>query len=264
MTEAQIKIKRTESLLMELIPEAFSSLNDARLHDLSVLAVKCSKGRSDAKIYLDPSFYEDDEKKSTYSAHYTIDGQALIRSGLRYPLSSLHIRSGFGWRRHPVTGHRKMHRGIDLIGKIGRPVHAVADGKVIQSSYNPIAGNKIAIKHRDGSVSYYLHLNKRSVNKGAWVKSYQIIGTVGKTGRVTGAHLHFGFKQANGKWINPLNKRMIATPKLTGEKLASLKNQVLQIKGMLADIKIKSNAPYIASKQTQKKETNFLESIWPI
>ncbi len=62
MTEAQIKLKRTESILKELIPEALSSLNDARLHELIVVDVKCSKGRSDAKVFLDPDYYSNKEQ----------------------------------------------------------------------------------------------------------------------------------------------------------------------------------------------------------
>lgn len=62
MTEAQIKLKRTEAVLVELIPEALSQLNDGRLHELNILDVKCSRGRSDAKVYLDPSYFDDKEK----------------------------------------------------------------------------------------------------------------------------------------------------------------------------------------------------------
>ena len=62
MTEAQIKLKRTESILVELIPEALSQLNDARLHELNIVDVKCSRGRSDAKVYIDPSYFDDKEQ----------------------------------------------------------------------------------------------------------------------------------------------------------------------------------------------------------
>jgi ribosome-binding factor A len=62
VTPAEIKVKRTESVLQELIPEAFSSLNDARMHELDVIEVKCSHGRSDAKVYIDPQFFTDEEK----------------------------------------------------------------------------------------------------------------------------------------------------------------------------------------------------------
>ena len=63
MTEAQIKLKRTDSILQELIPEAISQLNDNRLHELDIIEVKCSRGRDDAKVYVDPSFFSDEEKK---------------------------------------------------------------------------------------------------------------------------------------------------------------------------------------------------------
>ena len=63
MTPAEIKVKRTESILCELLPEALSELSDARLRMLDVLDVKCSKGRSDAKVYLDPSDYSEQEQE---------------------------------------------------------------------------------------------------------------------------------------------------------------------------------------------------------
>ena len=63
MTPAQIKLKRTESILKELIPEALSELNDSRLRELDVIDVTCSKGRSDAKVYLNPHTYSDEERR---------------------------------------------------------------------------------------------------------------------------------------------------------------------------------------------------------
>jgi len=63
MNEAQIKLKRTESLLLELIPEALGSLNDKRLHEIAILEVKCSRGKSDAKVYLNPSTLTEQEKR---------------------------------------------------------------------------------------------------------------------------------------------------------------------------------------------------------
>lgn len=63
MTPAEIKLKRTESVLCELIPEAICQLSDARLYEIDVLDVKCSRGRSDAKVYLDPHDYSDEERR---------------------------------------------------------------------------------------------------------------------------------------------------------------------------------------------------------
>lgn len=64
MTEAQIKVKRTESILVEIIPEGLGQLNDKRLHEIDIIEVKCSRGRSDAKVYIDPSYFSDEEKRT--------------------------------------------------------------------------------------------------------------------------------------------------------------------------------------------------------
>ena len=62
MTEAQIKLKRTESVLLELIPQALGSLNDKRLHEINILEVVCSRGKSDAKVYINPHDLKESEK----------------------------------------------------------------------------------------------------------------------------------------------------------------------------------------------------------
>ncbi len=180
--------------------------------------------------------YQDDDPKSTYNAHYTPLGEALVHSGLRYPVDRLHISSGYGWRIHPVTGGRKMHYGVDYAGPIGTPIYAVAPGKVVIAGYDKYSGKKVAIKHADNSLSYYLHLNSRSVSVGQQVRSRQMIGKMGRTGRVTGSHLHFGFKSSKGKWINPSKKRMIATPKLKGDRLAKLNKQINAIEVVRAEL----------------------------
>jgi ribosome-binding factor A len=91
LTPAQIKLKRTESILIELIPEAISQLNDARVHEVDVVEVKCSKGRSDCKVYLDPHDYTDQEKnfflgqlrKATpFIANYCLSDQGWFKAPL--------------------------------------------------------------------------------------------------------------------------------------------------------------------------------------
>jgi hypothetical protein len=174
--------------------------------------------------------YEDEDPKSSYNAHYTESGDALIFDGLRYPLEHLRITSSFGSRIHPITGQRKVHYGVDYGAPTGTVVHAVAEGVVTVSGYDEYSGNKVAIKHRDNSVSWYMHLQTRGVSVGSKVSPGQAIGRVGSTGRSTGPHLHFGFKNAQGAWINPLSKTMIATPKLAGARLERLRHQVVDIR----------------------------------
>jgi ribosome-binding factor A len=90
MTEAQIKLKRTESLLLELIPEALGSLNDKRLHDINVVEVKCSRGKSDAKVYLDPASLSEQEKR---------DYLKLLRKA--HPIVETYCLKDQGWFRSP-------------------------------------------------------------------------------------------------------------------------------------------------------------------
>ncbi len=181
-------------------------------------------GHHEAFLYNDP------DPKSSYNAHYTENGEALIFDGLRYPLDRLHVTSPFGVRIHPITGARKMHSGIDYGSPHGSPVYAVAKGKVVVSDYDQYSGNKIAIRHADNSTSYYMHLSSRGVGVGAQVTGGQVIGRVGSTGRSTGPHLHLGFKNVQGQWINPKSKTMIATPKLQGERMVRLTGQIAKIR----------------------------------
>ncbi len=90
MTPAEIKKKRTESLLLELIPEAISSLKDARIHEVDVVEVVCSKGRSDAKVFLDPHSYTDKEKNELLK---------LLRTAR--PIIESHCMQDQGWYRCP-------------------------------------------------------------------------------------------------------------------------------------------------------------------
>ena len=63
MSEKSIKVQRKESILVELLNEALSTLNDSRLNSLHVLDVVCSKGASDAKVYLEKSILTPKEQK---------------------------------------------------------------------------------------------------------------------------------------------------------------------------------------------------------
>ncbi|WP_392340522.1 peptidoglycan DD-metalloendopeptidase family protein [Moritella marina] len=143
-------------------------------------------------------------------SYYTPSGRSMRKAFLRAPVNFKYISSSFNRnRRHPVTGKVRAHNGIDYAARTGTPIVSAGDGKVIASAYNRFNGNYVFIKHNANIVTKYLHLNKRTVKKGQRVKQNQKIGTVGATGRVTGAHLHYEFL-VNGKHKNP---KTVALPK---------------------------------------------------
>ena len=100
-------------------------------------------------------------------------------------------------------GNYPNHSGVDYAADYGTSIHAWQDGKVISSGWNGNYGLFVAIQHSDNSISRYAHLSSIKVEKGEKVKSNQIIGLVGSTGKSTGPHLHFEIL-INGKFVNPL------------------------------------------------------------
>jgi ribosome-binding factor A len=90
MREEEIKRKRTESRLVELLPEAFSGMNDNRINALSVTAVVCSRGRYDAKVYLDKSYLTEKEQ-----------GEALKQLRAVSGFLSTYVRESEGWFKSP-------------------------------------------------------------------------------------------------------------------------------------------------------------------
>ena len=95
------------------------------------------------------------------------------------------VFSKFGYR------HGRRHNGVDLPLTTGTPVKSAFDGKVRVSMWYKGYGNLVVIRHDNGLETYYGHLSKRNVEAGDWVKSGDVIGLGGSTGRSTGPHLHF-------------------------------------------------------------------------
>jgi murein DD-endopeptidase MepM/ murein hydrolase activator NlpD len=103
------------------------------------------------------------------------------------------ISSRYGYRVDPKTKRREaFHRGLDIAAPIGTPVKASSGGTVIIADANKNGyGNLVVIEHEKELVTYYGHLDKIKVSRGQQVAAGEEIGTVGKTGRTTGPHLHF-------------------------------------------------------------------------
>ncbi|KPQ07213.1 MAG: Peptidase, M23/M37 family [Rhodobacteraceae bacterium HLUCCA12] len=111
--------------------------------------------------------------------------------------------SGFGMRRHPITGRNAMHEGIDWAGPQGTAIHATGEGTVTHAGWRGGYGNMVIVRHEFGIETYYAHLHTINVSEGQRVSRGDRIGGMGTTGRSTGVHLHYEIR-ANGRPINPM------------------------------------------------------------
>lgn len=128
----------------------------------------------------------------------------ILADDLRFDLPAQgRFSSAFGLRRFFNNQARQPHSGIDIAAPEGTPVRAPAAGTVIETGNYFFNGNTVFIDHGQGLVSMYNHLSRINVKKGAHVMRGQRIGAIGKTGRVTGAHLHWTVSLNNAR-VDPI------------------------------------------------------------
>jgi murein DD-endopeptidase MepM/ murein hydrolase activator NlpD len=122
---------------------------------------------------------------------------------VRRPLDgAVDLVSGFGVRQDPFTGGPAMHTGIDIHAEPGQAVRASADGTVAAAGWSGGYGRAVDIDHGNGLLTRYGHLSTIEVRVGQSIKSGQIIGRVGSTGRSTGPHLHYETR-VKGEAVDP-------------------------------------------------------------
>lgn len=177
------------------------------------------------KKFIDDTFFEIGEIKAasfthrgeTYNAikyedenisgYFDEEGNSVQKALLKAPFKySQRISSGFSRSRfHPVLKRRIPHYGVDYAAPHGTPVLSVGDGTVTESRYRGANGNIVKIRHNSTYETAYLHLSgfARGIKEGRSVEQGQVIGYVGKTGRVTGTHLDYRIYK-NNKPVNPL------------------------------------------------------------
>ncbi|MCF7793993.1 MAG: M23 family metallopeptidase [Candidatus Cloacimonetes bacterium] len=131
-----------------------------------------------------------------YESHSKLLDQVDLKEQLYLSTPSIYpaygrISDPYGWRKHPITGKRSFHYGLDFGNKTGSPVYATADGVVKKITKHKYLGRYILVSHNFGYQTKYGHLNKILVKEGDVVKRGQIIAEMGNSGRSTGSHLHY-------------------------------------------------------------------------
>ncbi len=122
-----------------------------------------------------------------------------LSTGFIWPADGVFM-SGFGWR------WGRIHAGIDIAAPVGTPILAAASGVIDYASWNDGGyGNMIDIRHADGTITRYAHMNELYVKEGQTVNQGQTIGAMGSTGFSTGPHLHFEIRPNGGSAIDPMS-----------------------------------------------------------
>ncbi len=163
--------------------------------------------------------------------------------------------SHFGPRR------RRFHYGLDLAQPTGEPIYAAFDGVVRISKRNRSYGELVIIHHSNGLETYYAHMSKRHVVAGQQVKSGEVIGLCGNTGRSRGSHLHFEIRYM-GNAINPEDVLDCSTHDLINDELSLTSSSFRKVaKGGKSNSRVSSRSGKASNGWYRVRSGDTLEKI---
>jgi len=165
---------------------------------------------------------------------FEASGVGERRGTLARPVSGRQS-SGYGMRRHPILGYKRLHAGLDFAARSGTPIYAVTDGRVSFAGWNGGHGRFVRLQHDGGLGSGYAHMSKIAVSAGQRVKRGQVIGYVGSTGLSTGPHLHYELYR-NGRTVNPATVKFTEVAQLSGTSLRTFKARLADLKRLPAGL----------------------------
>lgn len=158
-----------------------------------------------SKKFIEPSAAQKKQQKADQRAFAKAFAQRfsppLFTADFARPTQS-EITAPFGDLRTFNGKKQSQHYGMDLDGNTGDPIRASNSGVVVMARENFGAGNTVIVHHGGGLFTSYFHLSRMDVKQGQKVKQNELLGLIGKSGRVTGPHLHFGCK-VHGLWVDP-------------------------------------------------------------
>ena len=151
--------------------------------------------------------FETDPKRGIFE-YFDENGKNLRRAFLRSPVQFSRISSRYNLKRKiAYYGRVRPHLGTDFAAPIGTEIRATASGTVVKAGYTRGNGNYVTIKHNGTYSTQYLHMKKRGVKRGQFVRQGDYIGTVGMTGNTSGPHVCYRFWK-NGKQVDPLRQKL--------------------------------------------------------
>jgi murein DD-endopeptidase MepM/ murein hydrolase activator NlpD len=167
--------------------------------------------------------------------YYDETGKSAKKFLVRKPVGLGIMRSGFGFRRHPILGYSKMHTGVDWSAPYGTPIFASGNGTVEKVGWEGGYGKYVRVKHNNGYETAYGHMSAfaRGIEPGKRVRQGQVIGFVGSTGLSTGAHVHYEIV-VNGRFVDPMRIRLPRGRVLEGPILASFERERDRVEGMMS------------------------------
>jgi murein DD-endopeptidase len=141
--------------------------------------------------------------------YYDEEGNMLRSQFLRSPIKfQYRVSSRYNLRRKiAYYGRVKPHKGTDFAAKVGTPIMATASGTVTESRKKGGNGNYVKIRHNNTYSTQYLHMSRRKVKRGKYVKQGDVIGWVGMTGNTSGPHVCYRFWK-NGKQVDPFKQKL--------------------------------------------------------
>ena len=147
--------------------------------------------------------------------YYDDKGNMLRSQFLRSPIKfQYRVSSRYNLRRKiAYYGRVKPHKGTDFAAKVGTPIMATANGKVTESRRKGGNGNYVKIRHNNTYSTQYLHMSRRKVKRGQYVKQGDVIGWVGMTGNTSGPHVCYRFWK-NGRQVDPFKQKLPAAKPL--------------------------------------------------
>lgn len=211
----------------EILVERYFTESGRRVRDGNILFSSLTLRGREIEMY---SYRR--RKDSDYQ-YYDSKGTSIKRSLLRTPVNGARISSRFGYRRHPVLGYSKLHKGVDFAAPRGTPIFAAGNGTITYRGRYGGYGNFIKIRHNSRYQTAYAHISKfnRRFKRGSKVKQGDVIAYVGSTGRSTGPHLHFEVLY-RGRAINPAKVKAVSSNRLKGSSLRKFKKRRNEIDKM--------------------------------